>query len=386
MSLLDAENRVTDLGDEPLQTQHSNPPSFNRTTPSSSTTGATAAMERRLEEMQAQLDQVNTELAARNLEAQAAQVRAGMPIRSAPAVAPPAEPKPKSLRPNTLPKYKGQSEGEHIRWFREAGIEILRCPDYFPTEEAKILWAMPSLDGDPQIQWFQHTNEGSELAGTTFEDFKQFLLNLVSDPVNRRLLAYERFESARQLPNQKVSVFKAYLEETESHLPEFTEAHRANLFLAKLNAELKSKILSTGEAASTREGILAKAIMQEKTLERVRSGGGNTSTHSKPSKSSPNKSKGFSNKSNDQSNSQSSSRRGTGANDQREVRDSTKRKRERDETARLKDVTCYGCNEKGHYKSDCPNPQKWTVGAVKAEEPKKEQAPPAPRKRSKKDQ
>ena len=148
------------------------------------------------------------------------------------------------------------------------------------------------------------------------------------------------------------------MKKIESHLFEFIETHRANLFLAKLNAKLKFKILNIDEMTSIREEILAKIIMQEKTLKRVRSSDENIFTHSKFFKSSLNKSKKFSNKSNDQFNSQFFNRRETNANDQREIRDSTKRKRERDETTRLKNVICYDCNEKSHYKSDCSNSQK----------------------------
>ena len=115
MSLLDVENRVTNLDDESLQIQHSNSLSFNRITSSFNTTEAIAAMKRRLEEMQTQLDQVNTKLAIRNLKTQAAQVRVDMSIRFALVVASFAKSKSKSLKFNTLSKYKDQSESEHIR-------------------------------------------------------------------------------------------------------------------------------------------------------------------------------------------------------------------------------------------------------------------------------
>ena len=90
----------------------------------------------------------------------------------------------------------------------------------------------------------------------------------VADPTNRRLLAYERLNSAKQQQGQKVSVFKAYLEELESHVTPLSEEFRVNSFLTKLRPELKSKILSTGSVPTTRDSLLALAIMQEKNLER----------------------------------------------------------------------------------------------------------------------
>ena len=133
----------------------------------------------------------------------------------------------KSMKPEKLSPYKGLSEGEHIRWFREADLNILRSPDYFPDDRQKILYCMLALDGDPRIQWSQHTENGNELGGITYAYFKQFLMNLIADPVNRRLTAYERWEDAKQNSNQKVSAFKAYLEDLESHLPDFSENQRA---------------------------------------------------------------------------------------------------------------------------------------------------------------
>ena len=120
---------------------------------------------------------------------------------------------------------------------------------------------MQSLGGDAATQWRQEFKK-EKVDTYTFDYFKTFLLNLVADPENRRLLAHERFNSARQAKDQKVSVFKAYLEELESHLEPMPEQFRASIFLTKIRPELKDKILGTGRVPSTREEILALAIMQ----------------------------------------------------------------------------------------------------------------------------
>ena len=118
---------------------------------------------------------------------------------------------------------------------------------------------MTSLEDDPNTQWYGYFSTHS-IDGITFKFFKQFLLDLVADPVNRRLAAYEKWEAARQR-DMKVSAFKAYLEELEGYLPPFSEEYRANFFLAKLMPELKNKILSTGNVPKLREEILAMAII-----------------------------------------------------------------------------------------------------------------------------
>ena len=103
----------------------------------------------------------------------------------------------KFLKFNILSKYKNQNENEYIRWFKEIEIEILRCFDYFFIEKTKILWVMFSLNENSQIQWFQHINENFELTRIIFENFKQFLLNLIFDFVNRKLFVYEKFENVK---------------------------------------------------------------------------------------------------------------------------------------------------------------------------------------------
>ena len=43
--------------------------------------------------------------------------------------------------------------------------------------------------------------------------FEQFLLNLVIDSINRRLIVYKKFNAIHQKIDQKVSVFKIHLKE-----------------------------------------------------------------------------------------------------------------------------------------------------------------------------
>ncbi len=286
-----------------------------------------------------------------------------------------AAPKAKTLRPEKMRSYKGQSEGEHLRWFREVDIKFLVSPEYFTTDQAKIGFCMTSLEDDPSVQWYRYF-ETHGLDGVTFDFFKQFLLDLVADPVNRRLAAYEKWEAAKQR-DMKVSAFKAHLEELEGHLPPFTEEHRANFFLAKLRPELKNKILSTGNVPKLREEILAMAIMQENILERSRSGGGSNNQSS--SKNSSGSRKG---KSHEDPNSDSKPPRGDGDATARPSGGGTKRSAHTHDD-RSNDV-CRHCGKKGHWKPDCPDRDKpQTYVAAMAPQSKNDQAPPTPLKRSK---
>ena len=283
-------------------------------------------------------------------------------------------PKAKTMRPETMRPYKGLSEGEHTRWFRDAEIQFVVAPEYFLTDQAKVGYCMKSLEDDPNVQWYGYFSSHG-LEGVTFDFFKKFLLNLVADPVNRRLAAYERWESARQR-DMKVSAFKASLEEIEAHLPPFSEEHRANFFLAKLKPELKNKILSTGNVPKLREEILAMAIMQENILDRSRSGGGSNQNSAKNSSGSKN------GKPHDDSNSGSRSTKGGGDAPPRSSGTGSKRNADSQED-RSNDV-CRHCGKKGHWRPDCPDRDKPQTYVAAVEAPSKnEEAPPTPLKRSK---
>ena len=98
--------------------------------------------------------------------------------------------------------------------------------------------------------------------------------------------------------------------------------------------------------------------MQNFFLKRTRLNNENHFIQFKFVKNSLNKSKKKFNKFNNQFNSQFFNQREIDVNNQREIRDNIKRKRERNEIARFKNVICYDCNEKNHYKFDCFNSQK----------------------------
>ena len=212
----------------------------------------------------------------------------------------------------------------------------------------------------------------------TFAFFEKFLLDLVADPINRHLGAYECWEAAKQRLDQKVSVFKAYLEELKAHLPPSNQDVRANFFLAKLKPELKEKILATGNVPKQWEKILAQAIMQEKNLECTnanhRSSGG---SHLKCQGVS--KSRSLDNRVSRPNSSKKGSGRGTHTQDR-----GTKRKAEPPNPDHKND-TCYYCQKVGHQKPDCPDRDKPSVARVAATGSKKDEALQLPQKRSKKD-
>jgi hypothetical protein len=145
----------------------------------------------------------------------------------------------------------------------------MRFSTYVITNKDKILYCMLFLENDVATQWYSRTSNGAKLKSETFEEFRKFLLNLVVNSINRRLLVYERWENARQKSNQKIIVFKKYLNKLKTHLLLLLKKHRIYIFLIKLKPNLKVKILDIDNVLDTRDELLAIIIMQKQTLNRT---------------------------------------------------------------------------------------------------------------------
>ena len=130
--------------------------------------------------------------------------------------------------------YYEENEDEHIRWFQNVRIEFLTCFNYFRNDRAKILWCMRFLKRNFQFQSFIRTKNEKNLKNIFYDYFKSFLLNLVTNSMNRRFLVYETWKRIRQRSNQKMSNFKNELKKYEIHLFSFKKMHKINFFFCKL--------------------------------------------------------------------------------------------------------------------------------------------------------
>jgi len=68
----------------------------------------------------------------------------------------------------------------------------MRFSTYFITNKDKILYCMLFLENDVVTQEYLRTNNDAKLKSEIFEEFRKFLLNLVVNLANCRLLVYER--------------------------------------------------------------------------------------------------------------------------------------------------------------------------------------------------
>ena len=186
----------------------------------------------------------------------------------------------------------------------------------------------------------------------TFDDFENFLLNLIVDSINRRLNVYERWKKAKQNSNQKISTFKIYLKNLKSHLLEFEKIHKTFIFFVKLRFEFKQKILNIDNVSNIRKNILNVVIMQKKNLKRQRENNDNLNFNQNRNDE---KFKNFESDKFQQNNqNQQQQFRQINQFKQKSFTQATnKRFRKFDSSKIFFEVECYNCDKKKHIKFNC---------------------------------
>ena len=129
--------------------------------------------------------------------------------------------KDKLIKLNKMRFYKDLNVNEHVRWFREIDIKYMMSLEYFFINVIKIVYCMQFLKDDSTVQWYQHVNENALLSKKFYAKFMTFLLNLITDLINRRLFVYERWKEIKQKSDQKMLAFKTHLKKLKTQLFEF---------------------------------------------------------------------------------------------------------------------------------------------------------------------
>lgn len=199
---------------------------------------------------------------------------------------------------------------------------------------------MQYLGGDPRELWYAHFERTFEARGEmpTWEYFKQYLLDLLSDPINRSLEAATAHSHAMQRKDQTVRSFATYLDVLEDQLTAYTEEQRVQHLFTKLRPELQRAITNYHQIPATREDLIALASTLERNLRRA------PTAHEQPSRSAHREKR----------------KESTPPPFSRSAPKKTKDKH---------DITCFKCQKKGHYANECrsSNPNQLPVNINRTE-------------------
>ena len=170
----------------------------------------------------------------------------------------------------------------------------------------------------------------------TFKNFKQFLLNLVKDPINHQLHHTQLHQNTRQEPQQSIQAFASYLKNLKAHIPPITKKHCHSTLFMKLQSKLKIALTNFQTLPDTFESLVALNTRLKQNQQQL-SGNATSIKHSQPE----NSVKGIN----------------TGQQSKKpkseEVSAPNQHKRQTDDKSK-ESVICYQCNKKGYYKLQCP--------------------------------
>jgi hypothetical protein len=244
----------------------------------------------------------------------------------------------RTLKPKDPAEYRGKTIKEHREFVRSCEVAFRLLPQEFDTNRDKVIWSMQYMGGEPRELWYAHFERTFEARGEipTWEYFKQYLLDLLSDPINRSLEAATAHSHAMQRKDQTVRSFATYLDVLEDQLTAYTEEQRVQHLFTKLRPELQRAITNYHQIPATREDLIALASTLERNLRRA------PPAHDQPTRSA-----------------HKEKRRGASP----PLPQRSLPKKPKDNHA----VTCFKCQKKGHYANECRsnNPNQLPVNVNK---------------------
>ncbi len=240
----------------------------------------------------------------------------------------------------SLKKYHDKIIREHKEWIRNVETLFWNISWHFESDEKKILYCMIYLKSESKKLWFNH-EETMSAAQQLWFNFIDFLLNLIENSMNQDIDVTQQYTNASQRSDQMIWTFAAHLSILKHQLSLYNDEHkRAHLFI-KLRSELRVIITNVQSISITwdalidliarlktnlqKEHVLSLKQLQDENLhdrDRI-----NKKTHSKWKKSHRSTKLNSSSKTSSHASSCYSKN--------------------------LFNITCYTCNQKNHYFTDC---------------------------------
>lgn len=275
------------------------------------------------------------------------------------------------------PEYRGTSIREHKEFVRACELLFRRTPAAFVTDSSKIIKALPYLEGEPADEW-EREEQRVGVDYHTWETFKQYLLDAVSDPTNRLFTQAQRHADCKQRPGQKVQAFLTYLEGLEAQLPPYGEEQKRQILLTKLRPELRKALMTQPVIPATRRELARLATRLEENLDPAPLKDSRPERNHGPSKphdgswSHPRGEREGREK-RDRSDRGKKGRfpQRTGYTGGTTPATTVNRTSTTTSTQFVKGVECYNCGKMGHYANSCNNPPTKTSKASAAAKPTK---------------
>jgi hypothetical protein len=233
--------------------------------------------------------------------------------------------------------FKGKTLKEARDFIRSLELVFALAPDAYQSDRERVLYGVMFIAGEPRETW-HHNNSVDRLDDYVWDDFKKFVLDAVEDPVNRSLSTTVAYETARQGDGQTVQAFATELATLEEQMDPYTADQRTRHLLAKLKPALRTAIITYHEVPKRREDLVSLATRLESASKRSDVA---LAPHKRAAEDQKNRWNG------------SKKRRGSPQR-QKDNREPQSKRKESAGGSSGNSVVCWGCNELGHYRTDCP--------------------------------
>ncbi len=163
----------------------------------------------------------------------------------------------------SLKKYHDKIIREHREWIRDVKTSFRNISWHFESDEKKILYCMIYLKSESKKLWFNHEETMSATQQMWF-NFIDFLLNLIENSMNRSIDVTQQYANASQRSDQMIWTFAAHLSTLKHQLSLYSNEHKqAHLFI-KLRSELRM-IITNVQSISITWDVLINLVARLKT-------------------------------------------------------------------------------------------------------------------------
>lgn len=235
--------------------------------------------------------------------------------------------------------FKGKTLKEARDFVRTLELVFALAGDAYATDRERTLYGVMFLAGEPRENW-HHMYSVTELDDYSWSDFKRLIYDSVEDPTNRSLSVTVAYENARQGENQSTHAFATELATLEEQMTSYTPEQRTRHLLAKLRYPLRTAIIIHYEVPSRRQDLVSLATRRESA------GKKDAAQPKRPADDSQAMSRNFKKARKEARRSDRPATAPSAGHNQAKSRDYNRK------------VTCWNCNEEGHYQTQCTKPKK----------------------------
>jgi hypothetical protein len=240
----------------------------------------------------------------------------------------------------------GSSLREWGDWKRDIERVYQGDPQTYQTGSQKILKALDYLDASLKSLWYTYSEQKGEI--NRWSSFVTWTRENIQNGQNATATLYEQLNSAKQLPERSPVQFNAYLSAIERDLPQQDDKASAMAFYSKLTRELKRQFKTSDIAIpETRAQCVAVA---QRVWEGLYGSEGRRSQRDTKSYDRTNASTDIS--------TSSKYPRPDSRRDRKDRYRTSHRREERTSSEKPRgsqpNITCYNCQEPGHYATSCP--------------------------------